>query len=72
MQLYRPEACHAGRENKDLFFYLKREIESARDTFRNQFMSVSGMVDYLHLELVQQLANNDEVLLGSDYPGQMV
>jgi len=72
IQLYRPEACHAGRENKDLFLYLKREIESARDTFRNQFMSVSGMVDYLHLELVHQLANNDEVLLGSDYPGQMV
>jgi hypothetical protein len=30
------------------------------------------MVDYLHLELVQTLANDDPDLLGNNYPGPMV
>jgi hypothetical protein len=29
-------------------------------------------VDYLHLELVRTLANDDVELLGQDYPGPMV
>ena len=30
------------------------------------------MVDYLHLELLRTLANDDADLLGSEYPGPMV
>jgi hypothetical protein len=30
------------------------------------------MVDYLHLELVRTLANDDAEALGKDYPGPMV
>jgi hypothetical protein len=30
------------------------------------------MVDYLHLELIRTLANDDAELLGKDYPGPMV
>ena len=30
------------------------------------------MVDYLHLELMRTLANDDADLLGKEYPGPMV
>jgi hypothetical protein len=72
MQLYRPEACNAGREQKNLYLYLKQDIDNAREIFRNQFMTTPTIVDYLHLELVGTLAERDETRLGADYPGQMV
>jgi hypothetical protein len=72
MQLYRPEACRAGLEQQDLYLFLKREIDAARAVFRNQFSTTDSMVDYFHHELLHQLTNNDEALLGADYPGPMV
>lgn len=72
MQLYRPEACRAGREQKNLYLYLKRDIDNAREVFRNRFMTTPTIVDYLHRELAGTLAESDETLLGADYPGQMV
>jgi hypothetical protein len=72
MQLYRPEACQAGRTQKDIYLFLKREIDSARDIFRDQFLTTNSMADYLHLELLARLAQNDNALLGAEYPGQMV
>jgi hypothetical protein len=72
MQLYRPEACQAGRTQKNIYLFLKREIDSARDIFREQFLTTKSMADYLHLELLARLAQNDNALLGADYPGQMV
>jgi hypothetical protein len=71
MQLYRPEACRAGRAQANLYLFLKQEIDAARGVFRSQFMSTTSMNDYLHLELLRQLADNDESILGADYPGQM-
>ncbi|MFZ0595124.1 MAG: hypothetical protein WAM39_31975 [Bryobacteraceae bacterium] len=72
MRLYRPEACQMGHARRDIYFFLKQEIDSARQMFRNQFMSTTAMIDYLHIELLGQLAENDEAFLGADYPGQMV
>jgi hypothetical protein len=72
MQLAHPEACHAGLEQNDVYLFLKKEIDSARNVYRAQFMSSSSMVDYLHLELVRTAAEGDESKLGADYPGQMV
>lgn len=72
MQLYRPEACEAGRAQKNLYLFLKREIDSARGIFRDQFLGARSMRDYLHLELLARLAQNDNALLGADYPGPMV
>ena len=71
MQLYRPEACRAGRIQANIYLFLKQEIDTARGVFRSQFMSTTSMIDYLHLELLRQLADNDESILGADYPGQM-
>ncbi len=72
MELARPEACRAGRKQNNLYMFLHGEIDKARETYRKQFMTVSSMVDYLHLELVNIAAEGDERRLGADYPGQLV
>lgn len=72
MQLFRPEACRAGREQGNLYLFLQQEIDTARETYRKQFMTTPTMVDYLHLELVRTAAHGDELKLGAEYPGQLV
>ncbi len=72
MQLFRPEACRAGREQANLYLFLKNEIDAARDAYRKQFLLIPSMIDYLHLELVGTAAEGDELKLGADYPGQLV
>ncbi|HZQ51523.1 MAG TPA: hypothetical protein VFB14_04955 [Bryobacteraceae bacterium] len=71
-ELAKPEACRGGREQKNLYLFLKNEIEKARENYRKQFMTVPSMVDYLHLELVRTAAEGDELKLGADYPGPLV
>ena len=72
LQLSRPEACRTGRDQANLYVFLKGELDKARDTYRKQFMTIPSMVDYLHLELVRTAAEGDELKLGADYPGQLV
>ncbi len=72
MQIARPEAARAGREQKNVYMFLRSEIDRARDSYRTQFLTGPGMADYLHLELVQTLASGDEEKLGAEYPGQLV
>ena len=72
MQLARPEACRAGRKHNNLYMFLQKEIDKARENFRDQFMTIPTMVDYLHLELVDHAAQGDEKVLGADYPGQLL
>jgi hypothetical protein len=72
MQLTRPEACRAGREQNNIYMFLQSEIDKAREQYRKQFMSVPSMLDYLHLELVNTAAAGDELKLGADYPGQLL
>ena len=70
MELSRPEACRAGREQRNLYVFLKSEIDRARERYREQFVTTFSMVDYLHLELVRA-AGGEEDALGDDYPGPM-
>ena len=73
MRLFLPDAVHAGREKHDLYEQMREPIDKAREAFRAQFFAVCpSMVDYLHLELVRTLANEDSELLGKNYPGPMV
>jgi hypothetical protein len=72
MQLSRPDACHAGRLQSNLYVFLRREIDKARETYRRQFMTIPSMIDYLHMELVRTAAEGDERKLGEEYPGQLV
>ncbi len=72
MELARPEACQAGRDKSNLYFLLRDEIDKARENYARQFMTLSSMVDYLHRELVERLADDDEGKLGAEYPGKLV
>ena len=72
MRLYKAQAVKSGRTERDLYKHLQSDIDTGRQTFRDDFLSKSNsMVDYLHLELVRTLANEDAGLLGSQYPGPM-
>ena len=73
MRLYQANAVRAGRAGRNLYDTLGKSIDAAREAFRLSFFApCSSMVDYLHLELVQTLANDDPDLLGNNYPGPMV
>ncbi|MEX2262157.1 MAG: hypothetical protein WD696_09410 [Bryobacteraceae bacterium] len=73
MRLYKPDAVRHGLALRDLYSALRREIDAAREEFRRDYLSACGsMVDYLHLELVRNLANNDKNMLGPQYPGSLV
>jgi hypothetical protein len=73
MRLQEGPAVQAGRSRHNLYASLRGPIDAAREQFRKDFFSrCPSMVDYLHLELVRTLANDDAELLGTDYPGPMV
>ncbi|MGH9663501.1 MAG: hypothetical protein ACRD9L_03640 [Bryobacteraceae bacterium] len=72
MRLYRGAAVEAGRAEGSLYAALQTEIDAARQNFRDQFFSsCPSMVDYLHVELVRTLAQDDGARLGPGYPGPM-
>jgi hypothetical protein len=72
IRLYRPDAVRSGRARHDLYRMLHDDIDRARENYRQaSFPGCLSMVDYLHLELVQSLANNDLRLLGTSYPGPL-
>jgi hypothetical protein len=73
MRLFETDAVQAGRTKHDLYDALRTRIDTARDIFRRSFFASSrSMVDYLHLELVRTLAQDDPDALGKEYPGPMV
>lgn len=73
MRLYETDAVQSGRAQRDLYEALRERIDKARDAFRRSFFVASpSMVDYLHLELVKTLAQDDPDALGKDYPGPLV
>jgi hypothetical protein len=69
MRLYRPDNVRRGIKRADLYLVLKSEIDAAREAYRKEF---PGVIDYLYLELVGNLANNDDRLLGPLFPGPIV
>jgi hypothetical protein len=73
MRLEREDAWRRGLAQSDVYGALRRDIESARTDFLQTFLSKSStMVDYLHLEILRSLANDDDRVLGREYPGPMV
>jgi hypothetical protein len=73
MRLAETEAVQSGRARRTLYSGMQDAIDGARNEFREKFFApCPGMLDYLHLEIVHTLANEDAELLGPDYPGPMV
>ncbi len=72
MRLYRIDAVRSGRARLDLYDALRDSIDTAREGFRQKFIgATTTMVDYLHLELLRSLADDDPHLLGHEYPGPL-
>lgn len=73
MRLHEAQTVQSGRAGRDLYGALRRRIDDTRTVFHRQFFAACpSMVDYLHLELVRTLAQDDADLLGKDYPGPLV
>lgn len=73
IQLYHSAQMKSGRAAGDVYQALKPQMDSARDAYREKFLTpVNGTADYLHAEFVRTLANNDAALLGPEYPGPLV
>lgn len=72
MQLHHAQAVKSGRRTANLYSSLQVQIDSARVQFKDEFRpGEQTMIDYLHLELTENLANDDTTLLGADYPGPL-
>ena len=68
LRLYNQLAVEAGRENKDLYHRLRREIDRARRMYDQRVGAGAGVHgDYFHEELVKDLAGGDISNLGTDY-----
>ena len=67
------DAVREGQQRSDIYGALKPEIDRARDEYRVQFLTGDSktMVDYLYLELVRSLANEQDRLLGAGFPGRL-
>lgn len=73
MRLYRSDEVKQARIECNLYAHFKEDIDAARQEFDREFIaSTPTMLDYLHLELVDTLANDDAAALGPDYPGRLV
>src|SRR5690606_580625 len=60
MQLEHAQAVANGRRISNLYSSLQPQIDSARSQFKDEFHpGEQTMIDYLHLELMENLANND-------------
>jgi hypothetical protein len=73
LRLRESEAIQTGRAHRDVYGALRISIDAARAEFHaNFFTACPSMVDYLHMEILRSLANDDTELLGKDYPGPLV
>lgn len=73
MRVYQGDALRRGTDERNIYGALRSTIDAARQEFRQNFLSKSPtMVDYLHLEILRNLAQDDDRLLGPEYPGPMV
>jgi hypothetical protein len=73
MRLGEAAAVQSGRTQRNLYGTLRARIDAARSQFHETFFArCSNMVDYIHVELVRSLAQDDADLLGKDYPGPLV
>jgi hypothetical protein len=72
MRLQHGAGLKHGTAAGDIYQALRPPIDAAREQFREAFMGKSRtMVDYLHLEILRSLAQDDERRLGPSYPGPM-
>jgi serine/threonine protein kinase len=70
IKLYNEQKVKEGREINDLYDRLKEEIDNSREMYdKRVLLFVAAKFDYYHYELVNTLAEGDEIKLGHSYPG---
>jgi hypothetical protein len=73
LRLYQSDRVRQSRRENNIYGVFRNEIDQAREEFRTQFVETCpSMLDYYHMELVRILANENEKVLGSEYPGPLV
>ena len=73
IKLYNEHTVVEGRDNRDLYLRLKRDIDRSREMYEKRISPiVSRKIDYFHDEIIRILGDNDPSTLGSDYPGPRV
>lgn len=73
LRLYQSERVRQARKDNNIYGVFRLEIDQVRSDFRTQFVETCpSMLDYYHMELVRILANENEKVLGPDYPGPLV
>lgn len=73
IKLYNEQRVLEGRENRDVYVRLKRDIDRSREMYEKRVSpAVTRKIDYFHDEIVRILGDNDPSSLGSDYPGPRV
>ncbi len=73
IRLQKSSAVQSGRARGDIYEELQPALDAAREEFKAKFFAACpSMVDYLHLEILKTLANEDAELLGRNYPGPLV
>ncbi len=73
IRLEQGAALREGQQRKDLYGSLRVPIDQARAEYRRQFLSgdSKSMIDYLYVELLRSLANNEDQMLGTGFPGRL-
>lgn len=73
IKLYNEQKVTEGRETGDLYDRLREAIDRSRDMYDKRVQPpVAERFDYFHYELVNSLAEGDDVRLGASYPGAKV
>lgn len=74
MRVEQNAAVREGQQRGDLYAVLRQPIDRARTEYKEQFLSGQSktMVDYLYVELVRSLANDEDRLLGAGFPGRLI
>ncbi len=73
LRLYQSERVRQARKDHNIYGVFRQEIDQVRTDFKTQFVDTCpSMLDYYHMELVRILANENEKVLGPDYPGPLV
>jgi len=70
IKLYNEQKVREGRESSDLYDRLKEAIDRSREMYDKRVQPpVAAKFDYFHYEVVNALAEGDEIRLGASYPG---
>ena len=68
IKLYNQAKVAEGRKHKDLYDRLKEDIDKSRSTYQKRYgNTAAASADYLSVELIRSLAEDDVSLLGPNF-----